>query len=517
MKGRQVGVVTVLLLSMIGCWFTRTWAYEWKRNAPGELAAGQGGVISSMNSFALGLMLGGLRGPLVMFLWSKVENQKIDRDLEDIDTMIEWIRLLQPEFDTVHIFQIWNKAYNLSVMMASPASKYTTILDAIDYARRVEADRPGDINILAQLSQVYSEKLGGKNVTEHAFYRRQFREDTLTDASRARAFPEDARRSRLGLRFVDPSKNGPILDENDNLLPQFVTPKKPRPANIPPTSDWNDGSELQYLKKYEPFPYGVSATAIGYNFAKRAQVSMTVGGQQPLQVSDSVIDSRPGITLKEWAEAEADDGVVYEAKAFAIAADPDSKENENRTAPVRPGQTPVDPAALHAAVYHYGLSSRLAEDATAQYQRHLNNPQYLNRFTLYQSHLDELTAVRLLSFADHEYLASFEPGADQPKLLKSAADYYQNASLAYARIILMYYIDDNIVDQTFPPGYKRANLSQLPDPQVMPLLARAIQATLASGQHLHDDDRDDYLTYLKRAQIRLKLIGEPAPATGSGL
>ena len=34
-----------------------------------------------------------VRGPLVMVLWSKVENQKIDRDLEDVDTMIEWIRL----------------------------------------------------------------------------------------------------------------------------------------------------------------------------------------------------------------------------------------------------------------------------------------------------------------------------------------------------------------------------------------------------------------------------------------
>ena len=65
-----------------------------------------------------------------MYLWSTSETQKIDRDLADFDTKVEWIRLLQPEFDTVHLFQIWNKAYNISVLMASPADKYTTIMQA---------------------------------------------------------------------------------------------------------------------------------------------------------------------------------------------------------------------------------------------------------------------------------------------------------------------------------------------------------------------------------------------------
>ena len=124
-----------------------------------------GGALSGMNSYSLALMLGGLRGPLVMVLWSKVENQKIDRDLEDVDTMIEWIRLLQPEFDTVHIFQIWNKAYNISALMASTASKYTTILDAIDYARRVDAEKPGRPEHSRPARPRLRGKLGGPNVS----------------------------------------------------------------------------------------------------------------------------------------------------------------------------------------------------------------------------------------------------------------------------------------------------------------------------------------------------------------
>ena len=62
-----------------------------------------------MNSYALALMLGGLRGPLVMMLWTSSETQKQDKNLEDFDTKVELIRLLQPEFDSVHIFQVWNK------------------------------------------------------------------------------------------------------------------------------------------------------------------------------------------------------------------------------------------------------------------------------------------------------------------------------------------------------------------------------------------------------------------------
>ena len=67
-----------------------------------------------MPSFATALLLGGLRGPLVMFLWPNSETSKREHHLEDVDTEIEWIRLLQPEFDTVHLFQIWNKAYATS-------------------------------------------------------------------------------------------------------------------------------------------------------------------------------------------------------------------------------------------------------------------------------------------------------------------------------------------------------------------------------------------------------------------
>src|SRR5690606_26791636 len=134
-------------------------------------------TLSSMNSFALALLLGGLRGPLVMILWSNSESQKSQRNLEGFDTQVEWIRLLQPEFDSVHIFQMWNKAYNISVQMASMANKYATLLDAINYGERTNLERPHNLNILAGLAQIYFAKLG--NSHEKEYYRAQVRRDTL--------------------------------------------------------------------------------------------------------------------------------------------------------------------------------------------------------------------------------------------------------------------------------------------------------------------------------------------------
>ena len=150
MKSARATIVAILIISLLAAGATRQWTDNLRARAGGGDAAlaGSGSSLSSMNSYALALLLGGLRGPLVMFLWPSSENQKTENNLESLDTKIEWIRLLQAEFDTVHIFQIWNKAYNISVQMASLSNKYATILDALDYAAEVDKSRPDNINIM---------------------------------------------------------------------------------------------------------------------------------------------------------------------------------------------------------------------------------------------------------------------------------------------------------------------------------------------------------------------------------
>src|SRR5918993_5574477 len=180
--------------------------------------------------------------------------------------------MLQPEFDTVHIFQIWNKAYNISVQMASNANKYTTILDAIEYARSVDRERPNNINILYQIGSVYFDKLGG--ASEKQYYRKRVRDETM-----ARAANPKVNRADPGWR---PLKMDPMLDEKGNLLPDAKR-------------------EVPHLEAFQPYPYGLSPQAIGYSYFKRAQ-ELQDNGQRHAQISDLVVDSRPGLSLRMWGE-----------------------------------------------------------------------------------------------------------------------------------------------------------------------------------------------------------------------
>ncbi len=290
----RVIVVVFMVLALAASSYMRDWAIDDHEavRSNGRLprpAASTESPLSSMPSFATALLLGGLRGPLVMILWTSSETQKQQHDLQDFDTKVEWIRLLQPEFDTVHLFQIWNKAYNVSVQMSSLRNKYTTILDAIDYGQKVERERPDDLNIITAIAAIYGDKLGTS--AEHVYYRSRIRRESQTltrvtfPATRAGDFRwlavkagwiedqspisadektqtdsvvlEPVFAKQLvkefvgpGIRFVaetrresqrsDPSwrrvRLDPMLDENGYILPDLLIPRYPRRAICPPPS-----------------------------------------------------------------------------------------------------------------------------------------------------------------------------------------------------------------------------------------------------------------------------------------
>src|SRR4051812_6887044 len=241
-KGR-VATVIVLIAALIGSGLTRNLA-DYVRGAPVVAASGSGRSLSGMNSYALALLLGGLRGPLVMFLWSSSESQKTENNLEDFDSKVEWIRLLQPEFDTVHIFQIWNKAYNISVKMTNMANKYATILDALDYAENVDREKPNDINIVYAIGGIYFDKFG--NSAEKMYYRVRVRNESMPHAT------DDAlRKNDPGVRRT---QLDPILDKDMKILPDLLKPRLGEPLVDPNNRDnAYDGSELQFLPEFQPY------------------------------------------------------------------------------------------------------------------------------------------------------------------------------------------------------------------------------------------------------------------------
>ncbi|HEV2296303.1 MAG TPA: hypothetical protein VGR35_20845 [Tepidisphaeraceae bacterium] len=472
-KGR-VTIVAVMIIALVAAGFTRHVA-EAQRGAPAAGTTQTGTNLSNMNSFALALLLGGLRGPLVMILWTSSEAQKTEKNLEDFDTKVEWIRMLQPEFDTVHIFQIWNKAYNISVQMASNANKYITILDAIEYAKSVNRERPNNINIIYQIGSVYFDKLGG--ASEKAYYRKRVREETLphrTDTKLNRGEP--------GWR---PLKMDPMLDERGMILPQYK-------------------DELVHLVQFQPFPYGLSPQALGYNYFKRAQ-ELQEAGQRHAQISDLVIDSRPGLALRMWAEEEIERGRNVELAAFGneVPTDPDQRfEKELPTADVSLTAAPAR-AAVQEALYSYNQAARLLEAAQREYERHLLKHS-INRNT-YEFHIEHIKNLQHLARGDHDFLAAqLATGPERDRLAASAADHYRKALRQAEYILVRYHIDDRFVPELFPPGTSRLTADKIPPEMYRQILLGNRQILRQTNEFdQFAEDRVEYERYADRAAMRL--------------
>jgi hypothetical protein len=499
----RTGIVIVMIVSIVLAGLTSSWARR-LRTGPNDVAAGTASTssLANMNSFSLALLLGGLRGPLVMFLWTNSENLKNEKNLEDFDTYVEWIRLLQPEFDTVHIFQVWNKAYNISVQMAAVENKYITILDALDYAQRVEDSRPNNVSMIYQIGSIFYDKLG--SAQEKEYYRRRVREESKPHVGKQKLARNDPGWRRLEL--------DPVLDDKGMLLPGMIEPKYTRPTTGPAASgEFVNGAELQFLERYQPFPYGVSTMAFGYNYHKQAQVLQSVGKQLHANLSETVVDSRPALCLKGWSEDEWERARRIELKALnAVAQGPERGHLELPTANVTVSAPLSDKSLLNEAIFSYDLAARLSRDAYDDYARHVRS--FAQNLQTYQSHMDSMRAQEPLLLGDRDFLKAMQTtdAAERKKLLEAASKNYQAAVRANIGIVFRYYVPDELAQQVLPPGVTRAEIDRknLPDGQ---LLGAYFNALGAIGQAQYDpdaEDRGEYVRYVERALSRLKTIGQ---------
>jgi hypothetical protein len=555
-RGRT-GIGVVLLVSLLASAFLQQYAYSYRfdavnRNRPKDIPAPS--RVANLDSFSLALLLGGLRGPLVMFLWTNSENQKSDKDLESFDTQVELIRLLQPEFDSVHLFQIWNKAYNISVQLASLSNKYAAIVDALDYAWKTDKANPNDINILTAIGGLFADKLG--NSAEKEYYRRRVRTETLPiyrmtfPADRLAAFKKavaDAGVEEAGVRLT--TANGTttalmdkvggdrvltvfkdaaakfealprqalrpetrsgrrteldtLVDANGMFLPEYLKPVRKVPAGV----DENDGSELQYLAQFQPYPYGVSSIALGYNYFKRAQVLQTLGRQKHLQLSDMVIDNQPGLTLKAWGDEELDRGRRLEQRGLPRQTATENLARELRTAAVTPDAGVADRPAIDEAIFSYERAAQVATAALPELEKHVDR--FPSKLQNYNSQRDTLNAVLHLMHGDANYLraiANTTP-AKRAELLAAAKAEYQEASRYYHILILKYCVEE--ADAT-AMKYTLLSASEKKLPELEQLwtgLQKHLMAKYKTPANTpHQYDLQEYGEYIERINKRVGMI-----------
>jgi hypothetical protein len=272
-----------------------------------------------------------------------------------------------------------------------------------------------------------------------------------------------------------------------------------------------DGSELPFLKKFEPYRYGLSPFGFAYNYRKRAQLLQRLSSQRHAQLSDLVIDSRPALDLKKWGETEWELSRRAEIQGMNMVVPTEREQLEPVAADVALDVT-IDPSKrplLEQAIFGYDLASRVWREADIEYARHLER--YKTNFQTYESHREELAANLELVQADRDYLSAMIAPADRKDaLMASAREHYRHALVRYALLAIHFYIPDDVAVHTLPQGVTRANMSatwiakadQLTPEQVIPVLNRSMQLMQANRFPL-SDEINEYLGYMQRAQARL--------------
>lgn len=341
---------------------------------PAETAADS----AELDSFAMSLLLGGFRGPLVMYLWVTSEDEKTNEDTEKILTRATLIGELQPQFKTIYVNQSWNLAYNVSVQYNRESEKYRWITKGIEFIERGERRLPNNTDVLAQAGHLYFDKLGQS--FENGYYRRRFRQESfsrLLDANRRlrdSANPDD----RVGRA---PSATWRYIDRLDGVLAQVNRPdgKRPLPARPPTDADLREIGMSPEAARHV-WPFGLSAYAIAYDYYKQASLT----GPHS-QFGASVMSSRPAMACREWLKEELDLAVTAESRLWPL-------NQSGQPLPVPSADLSPEDPALVEAVYHYQEAQRVAALARANYEAHL--AAYRGEADIYVPHFNDV-ALRL--------------------------------------------------------------------------------------------------------------------------
>ncbi|MBE3069126.1 MAG: hypothetical protein IMZ66_02710, partial [Planctomycetes bacterium] len=131
--------------------------------------------LADLPAQAVTVILGGFRGPYVVWLWMKVEDEKHRKIHFDLLDRYTKIAALQSDYPDMWVFHVWNIVWNVPVQWQSIERKYQWIRRGIEFLGEGYRKNPHSAAIMAEMGRIYSEKVGRSQ--EAYYYRRRVRED----------------------------------------------------------------------------------------------------------------------------------------------------------------------------------------------------------------------------------------------------------------------------------------------------------------------------------------------------
>ena len=117
---------------------------------------------------------GGLRAPLVGYLWIRAEDLKQQGRFYDAKQSADLICSLQPRFAGAWGFNAWNMAYNISVATHTPEERWNWVSNGFKLLRdKGISYNPKALNLYKELSWIFFHKIGGSTDDMHRYYKRR--------------------------------------------------------------------------------------------------------------------------------------------------------------------------------------------------------------------------------------------------------------------------------------------------------------------------------------------------------
>jgi hypothetical protein len=131
--------------------------------------------LGDLPSEAVIVILGGFRGPYVVWLWIKAEEEKQQKVHFDLLDRYTKIAAFQSDYPQMWAYRIWDIVWNLTVQWQSKERKYEWIRRGIEFGTEGYRRNPRSAVILESMGRIYAEKLGRSQ--EAPFYRQRIKED----------------------------------------------------------------------------------------------------------------------------------------------------------------------------------------------------------------------------------------------------------------------------------------------------------------------------------------------------
>ena len=127
------------------------------------------------------LLLGGLRGVAVDFLWARAIARHEEKKYYELLTINNLISKLQPNFPAVWIFQAWNMAYNIAHEWDLAQNKWKWIRTGLNFAKKGAVKNPNSGDLFFEIGYMYLNLFDQRYFKYADYYREQLKKEDGED------------------------------------------------------------------------------------------------------------------------------------------------------------------------------------------------------------------------------------------------------------------------------------------------------------------------------------------------